>query len=167
MMLRCICKGKNRACKSWLKYGGKQTLDSFGLEPDEMINLSNDICEFLTSTPTQITLKNYLLVHAGINPEKSLDHQTDNDRMWSRNIFDFKEAPFPEKQVIVGHTPTQEIPGHEKPIPYFSELLNNNGKPSIIALDTGICKDRYELPTLTAFDIYTQKIVSVSRVEEY
>ena len=92
MMLRCICKGKNRACKSWLKYGGEQTLESFGLKPDELTRLPKNVCDFLNSTPSQIILKNYLLVHAGINPDKTLDLQTENDRMWSRNIFDFEEA---------------------------------------------------------------------------
>ena len=167
MMLRCICKGKNRACKSWLKYGGKQTLESFGLKSDELTKLPDNVCDFLSSTPSQIKLKNYLLIHAGINPEKPLDLQTDNDRMWSRNIFEFQEPPYPERQVIVGHTPTQDISGHHKPVPYFSRLLNKSGKPAIVALDTGICKDRNELPTLTAFDIQSQRVISVSRIEEY
>ena len=51
----------------------------------------------------------YLFVHAGINPEKSLSEQSNIDFIWSRSdqFFD-KDFKF-EKIVVHGHTPEKDI----------------------------------------------------------
>ena len=163
MMLRCLSRGKNKYCKSWLKYGGVETLMSFDLTPEDKESLAGGWCDFLSNCPTEIVLDRHRLIHAGINPLKAHDEQTDNDRLWSRSIFQFESAPDPGRQVLIGHTPTQEIEGHQNSQPWHSKFMISDGRPSVIALDTGICKPEEDLPTLTAIDLSSGESIQVSR----
>ena len=164
LMLRCLCKQKKKACKSWLKYGGLETLKSFGVKPEDKSILSDEWCDFLSNAPSEIILQNHRLLHAGINPTKLLENQIDNDRLWSRNIFEFSTAPDPERQVIVGHTPTQEIEGHNDSTPWYSDFVINENQPAIVAIDTGICLDEGQQPTLTALCLSSGKLARVERI---
>ncbi len=163
MMLKCLSRKRNKDCKSWLKYGGIETLDSFGLSLENRDLLSDEWCEFLTRCPTEIVLDSYRLIHAGVNPLKKLDDQTNNDRLWSRDIFQFENAPDPDRQILVGHTPTQEIEGHGKNTPWKSRHKNSEGKTSVIAIDTGICLPQNDKPTLTAINLKSGEIIQVIR----
>ena len=163
-MLRCLCKQKKKACKSWLKYGGLETLKSFGVDPEDKSILTDEWCDFLSNAPTEIVLQNHRLLHAGINPSKPLENQIDNDRLWSRNIFEFSTAPDPERQVIVGHTPTQEIEGHNDSTPWYSDFTINENQPAIVAIDTGICLNEQQGPTLTGLCLSSGKVARVERI---
>ena len=51
----------------------------------------------------------YLFVHAGINPEKSLKDQDKMDFLWSRSD-QFFDKNFKFEQIIIhGHTPEKEV----------------------------------------------------------
>ena len=163
LMLRCLCHGKNKDCKSWLKYGGLETLKSFGLEPESREILAEDWCDFLSNSPSEIVLEKHRLVHAGINPMRALDEQTENDRLWSRDIFEFDSAPDMERQIIVGHTPTQEIEEHRSSRPWYSGFTTQDNRAAIIALDTGVSLEETNQPTLSAMCINSGKVVQVRR----
>ena len=163
LMLKCLFRGKNKDCKSWLKYGGLETLESFGLNPESKETLADDWCDFLSNSPSEIFLEKHRLVHAGINPLRSLDEQTENDRLWSRNIFEFNTAPDPKRQKFVGHTPTQEIDEHRSAQPWYSGFTTQDDRPAIIALDTGVSLEKARQPTLTAMCINSGKVVQVKR----
>ena len=163
MMLRCLSRRRNKDCKSWLKYGGIETLESFEVTPEKRDLLSVEWCEFLSRLPTEVILDRHRLVHAGLNPLKKLENQTNNDRLWSRNIFESSTAPDPLRQVVVGHTPTQEIEGHEASTPWYSKFTVNENQPAIVALDTGICLDQELVPTLTAMCLSSGRLVQIEK----
>lgn len=84
----------------WLLSGGVTTYDNYGDYPT-IFNLHGNFFENLK--PYYLTEK-YLFVHAGINPKKSLESQTDDDLFWIRE--NFINYPHKFKQtVIFGHTP--------------------------------------------------------------
>ena len=118
----------------WLQHGGLDTLASYGIRPPLLGDTADverarlalreefprDHSEFLRALKLGYQLGNYLFVHAGIDPAKSVADQDRRDMLWIRDEFLSDPGPF-EVRVVHGHTPV-EIP----------EVL-----PHRINLDTG------------------------------
>lgn len=108
----------------WIEYGGRQTLISYGIEPDKYIDRGrNGIKElrelmsvvipqahrqFLASLPIYLQIGSLLLVHAGIRPGVALEQQNDDDLMWIREPFLTKGPELP-MLVVHGHTPGKQV----------------------------------------------------------
>ena len=111
----------------WLGLGADQTIKSYGLEIAEFIKdgfeddnmdklrnvflskLTKEHIYFFNNLKLSYTLDDYLFVHAGINPEKSLSEQSEVDFLWSRsNQFFDKNFKF-EKIIVHGHSPEKEV----------------------------------------------------------
>jgi serine/threonine protein phosphatase 1 len=85
----------------WIKFGGREALESYGLEVPEAIgqgdwtNLRDLLLsvlpdahrDFLNGLKLGLIWHNYLLVHAGIDPTKPLTMQSAHDLMWMREPF--------------------------------------------------------------------------------
>jgi serine/threonine protein phosphatase 1 len=97
---------------AWTAQGGRKTIRSYGggPVPEEHIRL-------LQKAPLWYLLDNdtRLFVHAGIDPEKALEEQSETDLLWSRQLVQRAmeviddpgvESLTPYKEVYVGHTPT-------------------------------------------------------------
>ena len=167
MMEKALSTNKRKHWKSWLKYGGEQTLDSINRDRAVAISMSPSWLPFLSALPSEIVLNGHRLVHAGYDMEKSLGDQTENDRLWSRGLIDTKEIPDESRQVIFGHTPIQ-TKGHDPNMgPWKSKIDLPDGRNSLVGLDTGICMPRNDNPKLTAFNIQDGSHVSVDRIEDY
>ena len=67
----------------WMINGGFETFDSYGGFP-EIFNLHGD---FFDNLKPYYQTDKYLFVHAGINPEKPLDEQNEDDLLWIRDKF--------------------------------------------------------------------------------
>lgn len=153
-MLRLSVSPKHgRMMKSWLKYGGLDTLASFSDVKEEQLEIARSWLPFIESLPTEIILRDFRIVHAGYNPEKSIEDQHNQDLMWSRQIFDITEPIDPFRQIIVGHTPVQKIVNSE-----FSEVWNSSvrladGRPAVIAIDTGVAIQNSDNARLSAIQI--------------
>ena len=113
--------------KYWLNLGADQTFKSYKIEVAEFIKdgfgddkidrlrsvllneLSDEHIHFLKNLRLFYSVGNYLFVHAGINPEKTLKDQDKMDLLWSRSdqFFD-KNFKF-EKIIVHGHTPEEKI----------------------------------------------------------
>ena len=113
--------------KYWLDLGADQTFKSYKIEVAEFIKdgfendkidklgnvllneLSNEHIHFLKNLRLSYSVGNYLFVHGGINPEKTLKDQDKMDLLWSRSdqFFD-KNFKF-EKIIIHGHTPVEKV----------------------------------------------------------
>ena len=111
----------------WINLGADKTLKSYNIEVAEFIQdgfesdkieklrvllikeLPKEHQNFLMKLKLSHIIGNYLFVHAGINPEKSLSQQNKIDFLWSRSgkFFD-KNFEF-EKIIVHGHTPEKEI----------------------------------------------------------
>ena len=109
-----------RTDASWLKFGGYDTLSSYGISPDkfnrarsrdraDMLHASipTEHPEFLRSLPSMLTFPNAVFVHAGLRPGLSLDAQHDDDLLWIREPFLTTEIP-EDLLVVHGHTPASE-----------------------------------------------------------
>jgi serine/threonine protein phosphatase 1 len=120
VMLRVI-GGDTDMLASWLRFGGAETLRSYGVEPRELSGKSPDEVvarlkravprkhvEFLESFADSICFGGYLFVHAGIRPGIELSGQAQSDLRWIREPFlgDSSDHGF---VVVHGHTITNSV----------------------------------------------------------
>jgi serine/threonine protein phosphatase 1 len=106
----------------WLRFGGRETLQSYGVLPPSMdpASLAQARDELMTLMPAahlrlcerlelMLGVGDYAFVHAGVRPGAALTAQGENDLLWIRQAF--LEAPGPFEKVIVhGHTWLDERP---------------------------------------------------------
>jgi serine/threonine protein phosphatase 1 len=62
--------------------------------------------KFLEELERFVILGDYLFVHAGIDPSKSVEDQTDRDLFWSRDRF-LNDSRRRDHVIVHGHTPTR------------------------------------------------------------
>ncbi len=107
---------------SWRKYGGLETIASFGLDTYDLMrgrklaSLHHDFREqfgpdrrqFLESRPYSFASGSYFFCHAGIRPGLPLSEQAPADLIWIRDDFLLSELRH-EKFIIHGHTPVEQI----------------------------------------------------------
>lgn len=120
--------------KQWVRYGGAETLYSYGLQPPQNSRAAMQSheameayqrawdkvwTEFRNRLP-EAHLKfyqglqhyyvagDYLFVHAGLRPGASLQEQTVRDMLWIREEFLEDADQFPQI-VVHGHTPTDGV----------------------------------------------------------
>ncbi|WP_235538636.1 metallophosphoesterase family protein [Sphingomonas sp. Root710] len=97
-MLRALDPLEDRSQNLWLKFGGYETLASYGLpvaalgdEIPPIETLRQHIPErhrqFLDNLPDAIRFGDYVFVHAGVRPGVAMDDQTPADMRWIRNEF--------------------------------------------------------------------------------
>lgn len=120
VMLRVVA-GETELLPSWLRFGGAETLKSYGLDPRELSQLEDDDMlsrlrraipkahvDFLHSFADSISFGRYLFVHAGIRPGIHLSEQSQSDLRWIREPFldDPRDHGF---VVVHGHTITNSV----------------------------------------------------------
>ncbi|HEY0148199.1 MAG TPA: metallophosphoesterase [Allosphingosinicella sp.] len=130
---------------SWLKFGGAECAQSYGLQPDSLRLLAEDAAlqllrakvprahaDFLESFGDTFRFGDYLFVHAGIRPGVGIEQQDRYDLRWIRDPFlsDTKEHGV---MVVHGHTIVPQV----------------EERPNRIAIDTGA----YHSGVLTALAI--------------
>ncbi len=109
------------AHQSWLKFGGAETLQSYGLAEDPELGFGlpaprmtqmiatvvpSAHMQFLDQLPLCLEVGEFFLSHAGFDPAKSLADQTPHDLMW-RNAtqLDFSGGVV---TAVHGHVPVAE-----------------------------------------------------------
>ncbi len=86
----------------WLTQGGAETLQSYGVKrarelPDEHV-------DWLRSLPLSYDDGRRFFVHAGIDPQKPLDAQSERDLLWIREPFLSDRRDY-GRLIVHGHTP--------------------------------------------------------------
>ena len=99
--------------EAWHLNGGVLTLRSWGIDPqmpgsEAVEALPEGHLEFLESLVPTFMTERWLLVHAGIRPDRSLAKQDEEDLFWIREDFIAQPHPLPQT-VIYGHTPTRRV----------------------------------------------------------
>lgn len=117
----------------WARFGGSETLYSYGLKPpnqraslnshEEMsaareawtriwnafrTRLPEEHRAFFQSLKPYHLAGDYLFVHAGLRPGLNLDQQTTRDMLWIREEFLDDQAEFAHK-IVHGHTPMETV----------------------------------------------------------
>ena len=118
-MLQAL-RGDLGAFRSWLAFGGEETLRSFKVAPrgeredlrDYLARARSAIpahwTNWLARLPLSVRSGDYLFVHAGIRPGTPLHRQAREDLLWIR--ADFLEDPRDHGAVIVhGHSIEPEV----------------------------------------------------------
>ena len=145
VMLRVLGGERGGLLDRWLRYGGAETLGSYGL-PAAMIRdlperealqhvveaVPSDHVSFLETFADTFSFGDYLMVHAGLRPGVPLNSQTQDDLHWIREPF-LSDGRDHGKVVVHGHTIVDEV----------------EERPNRIALDTGA----YRSGSLTAVGI--------------
>lgn len=127
-----IIDGNEDDLPGWLRFGGRQTLASYGISERAIAMggpfLRAEFAEkvpphhlaFLTDLKLSVELGDYLFVHAGIRPGVPIDQQDERDLMWIRREFMTFVGSHP-KMIVHGHTISEHV-----------ELM-----PNRIGVDTG------------------------------
>jgi serine/threonine protein phosphatase 1 len=88
----------------WLMQGGDKTLESYGVSSPR--NLPRQHLTWLRSLRLSYDDGRRMFVHAGVDPEKPLDDQHDDDLLWIREPF-LSDARNYGRLIVHGHTPIQ------------------------------------------------------------
>jgi len=114
--LLSVLEGETRWLDSWLDYGGRASLRSWGVE--DAVLRSEDHGEiiaaavaavppdeqaWLAGLPTRHHAGDYLFVHAGVRPGIPIEAQSDEDMLWIRGEF-LNDRSDHGVVVIHGHT---------------------------------------------------------------
>lgn len=108
------------ANRAWLSHGGLETLASYNVRPLPSLGataaevgetgaafracLPASHRSFLEALERYVVLGDYCFVHAGVDPARKLDAQSDTDLFWIRARFleDQRRLPY---TIVHGHTP--------------------------------------------------------------
>lgn len=99
VMLRVLA-GDSVLLADWLRFGGAECLQSYGLDPDRLAGMSDqqalrtiraaipaEHSKFLHDFADTFRFGDYLVVHAGIRPGVALEQQLQSDLRWIRTPF--------------------------------------------------------------------------------
>jgi serine/threonine protein phosphatase 1 len=107
----------------WLKFGGAQTLQSYGVPPPRgddpgacvrardllLQRMPSSHLRFMERLELMLVVGDYAFVHAGVHPGTDLRGQRESDLLWIRRDFLDDEGPF-EKVIVHGHSWTDAEP---------------------------------------------------------
>lgn len=98
--LLAVLKGETDWIDSWLGYGGRETLISYGVSSDllargdtdeistaAVLHVPDSHHDWLKDCPTVLQRGDYIFAHAGIRPGVSLPDQKVKDLLWIRSEF--------------------------------------------------------------------------------
>lgn len=92
-----------QAMEQWYANGGEVTLGSYRTEA----KLLEEHLKFLSGLPRWYETDDFLFVHAGLRPGRSVQKQSLQDLIWIREEYIRGYAG--PKRVVAGHTPTQYL----------------------------------------------------------
>lgn len=113
--------------RQWNRNGGRKTIESYRrylkkqqLEATDYRVVRNTfykmMIDYVDTCPSFVEIncngQNYVLIHAGINPDKGLYEQTEEECAWMREYF-FMSKGLDDKIIIFGHTPTNYLHQHQ------------------------------------------------------
>ncbi len=106
----------------WLRYGGLQTLLSYGVappssnpEPQDLVTVADSLraamghhVSFLAGLQGMHRSGDVIFIHAGLDPTRDLGDQDDDATLWGRSEF-VDEGGFPGVRVVHGHYDSREV----------------------------------------------------------
>jgi serine/threonine protein phosphatase 1 len=129
---------------TWLRNGGSDTLRSFGIQ--SLHELQATYLFFFKETKYYFKIKDYIIVHAGLNFNRENILADKSAMLWAR-YFDPMQPALKDQVLIHGHTP--------KPLDY---ILNQKG--NCLDIDGGCVYTKIKnLGKLVAYDLNEKKYI--------
>lgn len=157
MMLRAL-KNPLDELDIWVMNGGRQTLESYGLQDVPWNEISPDLFDpthigFLNGLKHYIRTKDFYLVHAGLNFYADDPLKDTHSMMWQRDTY-VDELFLQHRKVIHGHTP----------VPL--SRIENSLHEKLIDIDGGcVYSRRPYLGNLVALDLDTMELTSAGNID--
>ena len=120
-VLLTILSGDPEPIEGWLRFGGTETLRSYGADPEAIAALPPETAQrriteliptehrfFLEELGDSLRFGDYLFVHAGIRPGVPLDQQSLRDLRWIREPF-LSDTRDHGVIVVHGHTIRDQV----------------------------------------------------------
>jgi len=91
----------------WLGNGGYATMKSYDYISGDTwdFRMPKEHVDFLCKLHLYYETDDYFFVHAGIDPRKPIEKQTEDNFLWIRDLFINSEHKL-DKTIVYGHTPT-------------------------------------------------------------
>ncbi len=111
-----VWDGHGDVVSGWLRFGGAQTMESYGITRGDMFRLGMELpklvrevvpeehIRFMKGFKDHVVVGDYLFVHAGIRPGIPLNQQESSDLRWIRDEFLLDEESNHGFKVVHGHT---------------------------------------------------------------
>lgn len=129
---------------TWLRNGGYDTLRSFGIE--SLHELQATYLSFFKETQFYFKIKEYIIVHAGLNFNQK-DFLADKEAMLWARYFDPVQPALKDQVLIHGHTPRS-----------LDYILNQKG--NCLNIDGGCVYTKIKnLGKLVAYDLNEKKYI--------
>lgn len=116
-----ILGGEASLIPSWLRFGGVETLASYGLDAGDLActtaadavakvrqAIPEDHSAFIATFADTVSFGDYLFVHAGIRPGVELSEQSRTDLRWIRDPF-LEDQTERDYVVVHGHTIRNDV----------------------------------------------------------
>lgn len=146
------CTDRNEY-RTWLLNGGCTALDSFGV--NDASEVPAPFYRFCSGLPYYYLLDDYLLVHAGFNPEAEEPFNDTQSMLWSRPRAMRRELTG-GRTVICGHTP--------HPIGEIEKMLKRGS--ALITLDNGcFLGSRKGTGSLLALELNTRTLYAQKNID--
>ena len=145
---------QNKLKKEWFKYGGKETLASFGIS--EVHQIPDEYIEWMRKLEYHFILDSFILVHAGLNFGISDPFSDRHSMMWIKEFrVDHEKAG--GRKVIHGHVPVSLD---------FIDLLRGSHNFDFIDLDNGVyIKGRDGFGNLVALELTTMELIVQNNID--
>lgn len=160
--------------RMWIENGGRKTIENYhyylnkknmSAEEYKIVREAffKDMIQFVDECPSFIEVsmkrKKYVLIHAGINPEKGLYEQTEEECAWMREYF-YMSKGLRGKIIIFGHTPTCFLHGEQVfdvwKDPIYHDKIGIDG--GLGSFDAGqincLCLNDMSITVLTKAEVY-------------
>jgi serine/threonine protein phosphatase 1 len=119
MLLRALM-GDESSLRGWMRVGGAETVESFGVKPlaegqdavpwiaELQRAIPEDLVAWVRGWPLTARSGDYFFCHAGVRPGVPLKRQMRRDFLWSRDEF-LKDTRDHGAVIVHGHTISEEI----------------------------------------------------------
>ena len=146
---------KTKTQKEWETYGGKQALESFGV--DRPRDIDRKYIDWMKNLKYYYELDDFIIVHAGLDFDNEAPMEDKYSMIWIRE-FDVKPAKINNKKVIHGHVPVNLE---------FIDMAVNAADSRYIDLDNGIYfSNRAGYGNLVALELNSMEYVVQSLMDE-
>jgi len=146
---------KTKTQKEWEMYGGKQTMESFGVERPRDIDVK--YIDWMKKLNYYVELDDFIIVHAGLNFDIEDPFEDKYAMIWIRE-FDVIPEKINNKKVIHGHVPVNLE---------FIDMAVNTAESRYIDLDNGLYfLNRAGYGNLIALELNSMEYVAQSLMDE-